>query len=101
LPDGGRSLKRLHGSTALEFGCTGFKRKPDLKDFTGLDPVCPKCGPYEASEGIYPCPSQGKNGESKFKSLLDTDRYLNISFILGKQVLDHRMFFESAFLAKR
>ena len=51
--DGGRSLKRLHGPTALEFGCMGIKGKPDLKVFRGVDPVCPKCGPYEASEGTY------------------------------------------------
>ena len=99
LPDGGRSVKRLHpgrtrscllaveecyrvvgmsprmgvgqkhglyprGSirpTALELSCMGFKEKPGLKVFTGLDPLCPKCAPYEASQGIYPCLRQEKN----------------------------------------
>jgi hypothetical protein len=33
-----------------------------LKVFMSLDPVCPKCGPYEASEGIYPCQAKKKMG---------------------------------------
>jgi len=39
----------------------GFKGKPGLGVITGLDPVCPQCGPYEASEGIYPGHGQIKN----------------------------------------
>jgi hypothetical protein len=44
----------LNRSTALEFGCMSVKRKPSLNVVTSLNPVCRKCGPYEASEGIYP-----------------------------------------------
>jgi len=39
----------------------GFKGKPGLGVITGLDPVCPQCGPYEASEGIYPGHRRIKN----------------------------------------
>ncbi len=38
----------------------GIKGKPDLKIFTDVDPVCPKCRPYEASEGTYSSRGQGK-----------------------------------------
>jgi hypothetical protein len=37
-----------------------FKRKPILSVSTRFDPVCPKCGPYEASEGTYPGHGQRK-----------------------------------------
>jgi len=40
----------------------GLKRKLRIKVFTGLDPVCLGCGPYEASEGIYPRLRQEKTG---------------------------------------
>ena len=70
LPDRGRSLKRLHRPN--RFNRMGFKGKPELKVLTDLDPVCLGCGPYEASEGIYPCRRQRKNcGEGKLIVLID------------------------------
>jgi hypothetical protein len=45
----------------------GLKGRPDLNVFTGLDPVCPKCGPYEASEEI--CPGHGQRKKSVGKGV--------------------------------
>jgi hypothetical protein len=42
-----------------------LKERPDLKVFIGLDPVCPKCGPYEASEEIYPGRGQREKSVGK------------------------------------
>jgi hypothetical protein len=35
--DRGKSLKRLLGPTAMEFGCAGFKGKPSFKVISRLD----------------------------------------------------------------
>jgi hypothetical protein len=42
--------------------------------FTGLDAVCPKSGPYEASEGIYSGPRKadakgGQGGLNRFRGI--------------------------------
>jgi hypothetical protein len=46
--------------------------KPRLKVFTVLDVVCPKSGPYEASEGIYPGRAKKKTegGQGHFSDLV-------------------------------
>jgi hypothetical protein len=60
--DRGGSLKRLHRPNCFKLWLHGFQgEKPGPKVFTGVDAVCPKCGPYEASERIYPGYGQGKN----------------------------------------
>jgi hypothetical protein len=48
---------------------------PDrLRVFTGVDAACPKSGPYETSEGIYPGYGQGKNwGRANLVDLMAKD----------------------------
>jgi hypothetical protein len=49
--------------TPREFGYMGLKGKLDLMVFTGVDPVCPHCRPYEASEETYSGYGQRKKWE--------------------------------------
>ena len=44
----------LIGPTFLSLGYTGIKGKPRLEALSGLHPVFPQCGPYEALERTYP-----------------------------------------------
>jgi hypothetical protein len=59
----------------------GFKRKPILKVFMDFDLVRPKCGPYEASQGIYPGHGQKKRWARAFIRLTgkSTSSYNNLS----------------------
>jgi hypothetical protein len=41
-----------------------------------INPDCPQCGPYEASEGIYPGHGQQKLGVGKTFSLFDFSKWL-------------------------
>jgi hypothetical protein len=70
LPGRGRSLKRLHRPNRFKLWLQGFQGgKPGLKVFAGVDAVCPKSGPYEASEGIYPGRAKKKLGSKRGASL--------------------------------
>jgi len=64
----------------------GFKGKPGLGVITGLDPVCPQCGPYEASEGIYPGHGQIKNwGWARWAKIL-TGFEICFNFFIGGSI---------------
>ncbi len=49
------------GPTTSEFGCMSFEGRVCFNVMIGLGPGYPQCGPYEASEGIYPGCGQRKN----------------------------------------
>jgi hypothetical protein len=71
----------------------GFKGNSALKVFTSLDPVCPKCGPYEASEGIYP-PRHRKNWGRAFVNIFlkRNLRSANVAYHLTARLKDFRGF---------
>jgi hypothetical protein len=62
LPDGGRSLKRLHRPNRLEFGCMRFKENPGLKLFTGLDAFALNAGLMKPRRGFTPVLGKKKLG---------------------------------------
>jgi hypothetical protein len=52
--DRGGSLERFHRPNRFKVWLHDFQWGEILNVITGLDLVHPQCGPYEASEGIYP-----------------------------------------------
>jgi hypothetical protein len=64
--------------------------KPRIKVFTGLDAVCPKSGPYEASEGIDPGYRQGKKlgvGKQR-KEGSESSPYKKFPILLNRCIID-------------